>query len=618
MSSVINMTDSILTQTLASTDNPDERTGFDKASQAVLFSTRRLLQGLACLSLLAISLLQAVAAESVVAPLQTADQLYALDNLLKVEIFIKEDAWDRLRFSWRGEEQQEVEGKAVPVKTDYQDEPGDVVINGVRVAKVGIRKKGFFGSLSSQRPSLKVKFDEYVKGQRFLGLEGITLNNNQQDTTQIRQYLSYEWFRRAGLPAPRCNLARVYVNGRYFGIYSNVEPLSQSFLQEHFGSSKGTLYESATHDFRIRAIEEFQIKNNKKANDRSSLRKVAGLLENLESVDMEELSKVVNLDQFLKFWVTEMLLGHWDGYFGNVNNFFVYTNPKNGLCEFIPWGTDQTFGGPNPFIAEKAPMIIRGKGRLCAALYANPAYRKRYLKLVAQQLEHWWNPPALLAEVERAASLIRPHLLVRAGEFDEALALLRKSIEGVSSQVATELKDPPVKWLIPPQDDSLTQQAKGPAWAGSVTGTFLIPYGKFNLTNQAVLKDTTLSMVWRGKPLAYSVRTGTAGFKRPDPLWYDSPEVLMAFTTLETGQTVWLYMKMDPDLLARGAKLKLHKSQVTCWFGTSLAGKPEFSIFGTAEGVTQAELVELGGAKYVKGTIDAQLNSRREELKFQK
>ena len=46
-----------------------------------------------------------------------------------------------------------------------------------------------------------------------------------------------------------------------------------------------------------------------------------------------------------------MLVGHWDGYAGDRNNYHFYREP-DGPFVFIPWGTDDTFhlkDDPNPF-----------------------------------------------------------------------------------------------------------------------------------------------------------------------------------------------------------------------------------------------------------------------------
>lgn len=51
--------------------------------------------------------------------------------------------------------------------------------------------------------------------------------------------LAYDVFRAAGLPAPRCNNAVVYVNGAYYGVYVNVEAEDKTLLRRWFASAEG-------------------------------------------------------------------------------------------------------------------------------------------------------------------------------------------------------------------------------------------------------------------------------------------------------------------------------------------------------------------------------------------
>ncbi len=570
--------------------------------------------------MIAITLSRSFAAEPQAVPISSSDQLYAPENLIKVEITVAPKDWDKLRFSWRGEAMEEKDGKWVATKSDYEYVSGEVTINSVKVGKVGLRKKGYFGSLSAQRPSLKLKFDEYVKGQQFVGLDELTLNNNRQDASLLRQYLAYMWFRRAGLHASRCNFARVFVNGKYLGIYSNVEAVDKAFLKRNFDSTKGALFEGTDQDFQPQAVEAIEAKTDKKSPDRSKLRELARLLQNFESVDMEKLGELVDLDRFMKFWVAEMLLGHWDGYAGGKNNFFVYDSPKSKRIDFLPWGTDQTFDDSSPFISEPSPRITRGVGRLCAALYSNPTYRQRYLSLVAKQLDEWWKTTALLAELDRATALIRPHIHLRQSEFDQALTGLREYIESIPRKVREELKNPPDRWVVKvPQEGPELPPSTGPQaprWAGSVKSDFTIPFGRYDVAKLHSLTNGTFEFEWRGKPIDFPIMVGTAGYKATDPFWFESSEVAIARTSPTTGQTVWIYFDIDPGLLTSGHELKLHKSQVVSWFGTLQAGKEGPINHGTVEGTLKVGLVEVGGVKQIKGTIDAHLVSDRQKLEF--
>jgi hypothetical protein len=61
---------------------------------------------------------------------------------------------------------------------------------------VGVRLKGSgsFQGLDG-KAAFKVKFAEFVKGQKFLGLKSLTLNSMVQDPSMLREVLSYETFR---------------------------------------------------------------------------------------------------------------------------------------------------------------------------------------------------------------------------------------------------------------------------------------------------------------------------------------------------------------------------------------------------------------------------------------
>jgi spore coat protein H len=197
--------------------------------------------------------------QSPAAVLDSAEELFALDNFLEVKIQINPLLWDRLRYQYRDITKERKPGEAF--KSNYAYFSARVSINGEDLGEVGLRKKGLIGSSSTQRPSLKIKFNHSKKRRKYLGLERLTLNNNIQDPSLVKQYLSYKLFRKAGLAAPRCNFARVHVNGQYLGVYTNVESIRKSFLKRAFNDSDGDLYEGMINDFREGMYETFEIKD---------------------------------------------------------------------------------------------------------------------------------------------------------------------------------------------------------------------------------------------------------------------------------------------------------------------------------------------------------------------
>ena len=112
--------------------------------------------------------------------------------------------------------------------------PADFVWNGQKVANVGIRSRGR-GSRNAHKPGLKVDFDRYATGQKFLGLKSLVLDNLAQDPSGIHETVSMAFYARLGIPTPREAHVRLYVRGEYIGLYALIESVDKDFLKRVFG-----------------------------------------------------------------------------------------------------------------------------------------------------------------------------------------------------------------------------------------------------------------------------------------------------------------------------------------------------------------------------------------------
>lgn len=166
----------------------------------------------------------------------SSDALCDPNRLLQIQIRMDPKDWDALRIS-----HPDLDGDLVPIRMNYEYYPADAVIDGQLVKSVGVRKKGTWGSTA--RPSLKIKFDRYVKGQELSQLQMLTLHNFEYSPTKAHQSLVYSRMRRARAIAPRSNLVRVVVNGEDLGVYGHVESIDKKFIERHFGNARGDLYE---------------------------------------------------------------------------------------------------------------------------------------------------------------------------------------------------------------------------------------------------------------------------------------------------------------------------------------------------------------------------------------
>ena len=285
--------------------------------------------------------------------------------------------------------------------------PADLVVDGVAVAEVGLRKKGLIGSLSTSKPSLKVDMDTYVDGQTLGGLERLTLNNSVSDPSLLKQCLGYQLFRDAGIPAPRCSFAHVTANGDDLGVYVNVEPVKKDFLRWAFdGDDDGDLYEGTLSDFRVGWTQTYEPDTEDTDPTRVPILQVANALTIADDDAMlAALAEVLDVDAFIQFWAMETLVGHIDGYSGNVNNYYVYVPERTGKMVFIPWGIDAIFLDLVAFGSDTNQVALNNSA-LTRRLWEVPSQRQRYLDALQALLDEVWDEAALDAEIDRMAALI--------------------------------------------------------------------------------------------------------------------------------------------------------------------------------------------------------------------
>ncbi len=129
-----------------------------------------------------------------------------------------------------------------------------VVIDGEAYKNVGIRAKGntslsTVSSMNSDRYSFKIEFDQYDSTMSYHGLDKLSLNNIIQDTTYMKDYLTYRMMDEFGVDAPLCSYVYITVNGEDWGLYLAVEAIEDSFLQRNYGSDYGELYKPDSMSF---------------------------------------------------------------------------------------------------------------------------------------------------------------------------------------------------------------------------------------------------------------------------------------------------------------------------------------------------------------------------------
>ena len=253
-----------------------------------------------------------------------------------------------------------------------------VTVNSDTFRHVGIRLKGQ-GSFRplEDRPSLALKFDEFVLDQKFCGLTKIMLNNSSQDRSYLSEYICTSLYRDAGVPVGRVTFAIVELNGRDLGFYVLIEAMNKAFLRQHFRNPNGPLYEAYAKD-----IDRSLDQDSGPPSDQSDVKRLVAATRSPVESRMAALDEVLDVDNFLSSLAICMLIAQHDSYALNRNNYRIYREPDSPRFTMIPHGIDGSFTQnmiplvPPPTriltraVLEPSEGLARYKERL-AALYTN-------------------------------------------------------------------------------------------------------------------------------------------------------------------------------------------------------------------------------------------------------
>ena len=527
----------------------------------------------------------------------TAATLFASDHLMQVEITMAPDDWQALRISHR--ETGENFARIVEKPFDYY--PATAIIDGREIGEVGIRKKGFFGSSISTRPSLKLKLNYVEEDKEFAGQDRLTFNNNNQDPARAQTVLVYQFMNDSGVKSPRSSLARITLNGEDLGIYTHVESVRKPFFKRLFRKSKGDLWEGFAGDFTASEYGRIVHKWGKD-DDSETLQTLYDLLQNPGLVPLASIEEILDLDAFITLWASEVLIGHWDGYASNRNNFYIFRPKKSGLFYFTPWGPDSAFSDPGPFIRVPVPKSFKARGYLCERLWELPEVRARYRKEMQRLLDDVWDEKKMLAQLEQVRTLTKTYLTVPEAAAEKGSDSIVEFIETRRGDVQAELDLPATDW---PDLGGKFKPGSGKLMevSGEFRSVFTLPVEKAageEKTGSALFASAPASLLGTGeanleitidgessRPFSHFGVHTTPG--NPDRIRKGYP-VIEFVASSDSGHPPWqLQLILDPYQLVEGAN-QLEIDHFTVWAqltqgepGSESAQTTAFGISGTLD-----------------------------------
>tara|TARA_R100000935_G_scaffold2714_6_gene7495 strand:- start:8524 stop:9975 length:1452 start_codon:yes stop_codon:yes gene_type:complete len=312
--------------------------------------------------------------------------------------------------------------------------PAEVFYNGMEWYRVGVRFKGNSSLQSSWgngilKLSLKLDFDEFeddypqIDNQRFYGFKKLSLKNNYNDKSMLREKVAGDVFRNAGLVGSHTAFYTLYVDHgdgpQYFGVYTMVEEVDDTVLDEQFSDDDGNLYkpdgEAASFALGSYNEDEYVKKNNEDQADFSDVQRLLDALhDDSRSTNAAtwraNLETIFDTDVFLKYLAANTVIQNWDTYGKMTHNYFLYNNPDTNKLTWIPWDNNEALqdGKRESAAALDFSNVSTSEWPLIGYLYQDPVYKDKYDTYVQEVVDGAFNVATIESQYSKYAALIKP------------------------------------------------------------------------------------------------------------------------------------------------------------------------------------------------------------------
>jgi hypothetical protein len=266
-----------------------------------------------------------------------------------------------------------------------------------------------------------IAFDQVDTKGKFHGVSKIVLDMTRDDDTFMQERLAFSVLPLLGQPAPCANSGRLTINGALYGLYTNEEHVSHSFLKRVYpGDSDGDLFKAGVTP-----------ETNTLAPDLARLKMF------WDAHDVASMSAVVDMNEAIAQWSAEMLINDADGYYGGSHNFYLYDYPGKGY-RWLVHDADASFdwlgrSNANPIYWWNIRSTQQKPGQHYLIVMNDPTWRANYIAEIRAMLPRWdvakiqswidvWSAqiaPDVAADPHRVASVV---------DHNNAIAAMRKEV----------------------------------------------------------------------------------------------------------------------------------------------------------------------------------------------
>lgn len=324
----------------------------------------------------------------------------------------------------------------------------DMVFGDVTFSNVAVRFKGngtFVSSQQGYKRPFKVNLGKGANGRALGGRRVLNFHNLVADSSFLSDALGYEFFREAGVPAPRTAFSRLRLTlegafeGRLLGLYILVENPDEEWAREWFRLDGVALFKPVTNELFKHLGDDWSayagVYDPKTRLAEWHHRRVIELAELVTFADhsafAERVDDFIDLDEFARFLACEVMIANYDGILNTGQNYLLYLDPVGGRFGFVPWDLDHSWG-EFPMIGtvdQRARMNVWrpwiGENRFLERMLTVSRVRQRYRQELERLQSGFFVPDKLAHRMDALAEVVRPFVGEESGDrlerFERAL-----------------------------------------------------------------------------------------------------------------------------------------------------------------------------------------------------
>jgi spore coat protein CotH len=284
------------------------------------------------------------------------------------------------------------------------------------------------------------------------GRDQFRLSAQVADESALKQRLGFMLFKDAGLTPPETEPVTLYINQRLSGHYLWLDDINEQFYKWQ-GITLATAYKAryrrlgkATLAAATLPDLEIGFKVVKGDKTFTDLRALIEALHTTTDSSYARLATFIDLDNYLAYHATAVLLDHADGY---ANNYYIFRAEGETALRMTPWDCDQILDAEGkPAAAATADTVaLWGENGFSAKLRDVGPLRARYLavltdlmqKFRARNLEEWIDAEAL-----HIRQIYGADPLLRAQDQNREVTKLKENLRNRLDRIEKELTVPPL------------------------------------------------------------------------------------------------------------------------------------------------------------------------------